>query len=54
LASGESQIIICGCTEVSVALRSTDVNVPVIDPLQILSEAAVATALGKHAVSTKG
>jgi aspartate racemase len=42
-----AEIIICGCTEVSMVLKSGDVPVPVVDPLQILAEAAVAEALGK-------
>lgn len=40
------EIIICGCTEVSLVLKSGDVPIPVIDPLQILAETAVAEALG--------
>jgi len=42
-----AEIIVCGCTEVSLVLKSVDVPVPVIDPLQILAETAVAEALGK-------
>jgi len=41
-----AEAIICGCTEVSLVLKSEDLSVPVIDPLQILAETAVATALG--------
>lgn len=47
LAERGSDVIICGCTEVSLVLRSGDVSIPIIDPLQILSEEAVATALGR-------
>jgi len=47
LAERGSDMIICGCTEVSLVLKSGDLSIPIIDPLQILSEAAVATALGK-------
>jgi len=46
LAEKGSDIIICGCTEVSLMLKSGDLPIPIIDPLQILSKAAVATALG--------
>jgi aspartate racemase len=42
-----AEIIVCECTEVSLVLKSGDVPVPVIDPLQILAETAVAEALGK-------
>ena len=42
-----AEIIICGCTEVSLVLGSKDICVPVVDPLQILAETAVAVALGK-------
>lgn len=41
-----AKIIICGCTEVSLVLKGEDVPVPIIDPLQILAEKAVAEALG--------
>ena len=47
LAEIGSDVIICGCTEVSLVLRSEDVSIAIIDPLQILSEEAVATALGR-------
>ena len=45
LAERGSDMIICGCTEVSLVLKSGDLPIPIIDPLQILSETAVATAL---------
>lgn len=41
-----AEAIICGCTEVSMVLKSGDLSIPVIDSLQILAETAVATALG--------
>ena len=47
LARKRAEMIISGCTEVSLVLKSEDLSIPVIDPLQILSEAAVATALGR-------
>lgn len=40
-----AELIICGCTEVSLVLKSGDIPVPVVDPLQILAETAVAEAL---------
>lgn len=43
-----SEMIICGCTEASLVLKGGDLSVPIIDPLQILSEAAVATAFGRR------
>ncbi|RLI33734.1 aspartate racemase [Candidatus Bathyarchaeota archaeon] len=42
--------IICGCTEVSLVLKEGDVPVPVIDPLQVLAEKAVAIALGREPI----
>ncbi len=39
-----SEIIICGCTEVSLVLHNGDVYKDVVDSLQILAEAAVAEA----------
>jgi aspartate racemase len=41
------EIILCGCTEVSLVLENVELPVPIVDPLQILAEAAVAEALGK-------
>ena len=40
--------IICGCTEISLVLKNSDVAKPVIDPLQILARSAVMIALGKE------
>ena len=39
--------IICGCTEVSLVLKEGDLSVPILDPLQVLAEAAVAEAFSK-------
>lgn len=39
-----AEIIIYGCTEVSLVLKSEDLPVPVVDPLQILAETAVAVS----------
>lgn len=41
-----SNLVISGCTEVSLVLKNISLPVTIIDPLQILSEAAVAAALG--------
>ena len=38
--------IIAGCTEVSVALSSDDLSVPLIDPMDVIAEKAVKIALG--------
>jgi len=38
--------LIAGCTEVSVALRQEDFDVPFIDPMDVLAEKAVKLALG--------
>jgi aspartate racemase len=43
-----AEMIICGCTEVSLVLKDGDLPVPVLDPLQILAEAAVSEALPKE------
>ncbi|MEM3886791.1 MAG: amino acid racemase, partial [Candidatus Methanomethylicia archaeon] len=40
-----SELMILGCTEVSVVIKSGDLRVPVVDPLQILAEEAVKFAL---------
>lgn len=42
-----AQAVICGCTEISLVLEDGDIPVPVVDPLQVLADAAVETALGK-------
>jgi len=42
----ESEGIIAGCTEVSVALKPRDLEVPLIDPLDVIAERAVRLALG--------
>jgi aspartate racemase len=47
LVEMESEVIICGCTEVSLVLKSGDLTKPVIDPLQILANHAVMIALGQ-------
>jgi aspartate racemase len=39
-------IMVCGCTEISLVLHHGDLEIPVLDPLQVLSETAVALALG--------
>jgi aspartate racemase len=43
-----AEMIICGCTEVSLVLKEGDLTVPILDPLQILAEAAVSEALSKE------
>ncbi len=46
--SSGAEMIICGCTEVSLVLKEGDLPVPVLDPLQVLAEAAIAEALPKE------
>ncbi len=48
LIAGGADMIICGCTEVSLVLKQGDLSVPVLDPLQVLAEVAVAEALPKE------
>jgi aspartate racemase len=48
LIAAGAELIICGCTEVSLVLKEGDLPVPTLDPLQILAEAAVAEALPKE------
>ena len=36
-----AELILCGCTEVSIVLKDGDLTVPILDPLQVLAEAAV-------------
>jgi len=43
------EIIIFGCTEIPLVLKSQEVSVPIVDPLQILAERAVAIALRRGA-----
>ena len=48
LIAGGAEMIICGCTEVSLVLKDGDLPVPVLDPLQVLAEEAVSEALPKE------
>ena len=48
LVSTGAEMIICGCTEVSLVLKEGDLSVPILDPLQVLAEAAVSEALQKE------
>ena len=45
-----AEMIICGCTEISLVLKEGDLAVPVLDPLQVLAEAAVSEALPKERI----
>lgn len=42
-----AEAVICGCTEISLVLKEGDIDVPVVDPLQVLAETAVGVALGE-------
>jgi len=46
LAVAGAQAIILGCTEIPLVLRDGDLQIPFIDPTQILAEAGVALARG--------
>jgi aspartate racemase len=48
LILGGAEMIICGCTEVSLVIKEGDLSAPVLDSLQVLAEAAVAKALPKE------
>ncbi len=48
LISAGAEMIICGCTEVSLVLKEGALPVPILDPLQVLAEAAVAEALPRE------
>ena len=41
LIADGAELILCGCTEVSIVLKDGDLTVPVLDPLQVLAEEAV-------------
>ena len=43
-----AEMIICGCTEISLVLKDGDIAVPVVDPLQVLAETAVKVGLGER------
>jgi aspartate racemase len=42
-----ADMVICGCTEISLVLKDGDIAMPVVDPLQVLAETAVQIGLGK-------
>jgi aspartate racemase len=42
-----AELVICGCTEISLVLKDGDIPVPVVDPLQVLTEAAVRVGRGE-------
>ncbi len=46
LIDAGAEMVLCGCTEVSIVLRDGDLTVPVVDPLQVLAEEAVKHAKG--------
>jgi aspartate racemase len=48
LITAGAEMIICGCTEVSLVLKEGDLAVPILDPLQVLAEAAIAEAKQKE------
>ena len=42
-----ADLVICGCTEISLVLKDGDLAVPVVDPLQVLAEVAVQVGRGE-------
>jgi len=42
-----ADLVICGCTEISLVLKDGDIAVPVVDPLQVLAEVAVRVGRGE-------
>ncbi|MEM2136932.1 MAG: amino acid racemase [Candidatus Methanomethylicia archaeon] len=42
-----AELMVLGCTEISVVIKSGDLSVPIIDPLQVLAEESVKMALSK-------
>ncbi len=49
LICSSAEAILCGCTEVSLVLHDGDLKVPVVDPIQVLAEAAIKVASGERA-----
>lgn len=47
LARAGAQVVFTGCTELPLVLEDDDVGVPVLDPTQVLAEAAVRFARGR-------
>lgn len=45
LIANGAELIILGCTEISIVIKNGDLKVPVVDPLQVLAEEAVKLAL---------
>ena len=45
--------VIAGCTEIPLVLKSSDISVPLMDPLEILAAAAVGYAFGGMANDIK-
>jgi len=41
-------LVICGCTEISLVLKDGDIAVPVVDPLQVLAEVAILVGRGER------
>jgi aspartate racemase len=42
-----ADLVICGCTEISLVLKDGDITVSVVDPLQVLAEVAVQVGQGE-------
>jgi aspartate racemase len=42
-----AELVICGCTEISLVLKEGDIQFPVVDPLQVLAYTAVKVGRGE-------
>ena len=42
-----AEIIVTGCTEISLVLKNNDIEIPIVDPLEVIAKYSVEIALGK-------
>ena len=47
LIDSGAEILVCGCTEISLVIKNGDFIIPVVDPMQVIAEYAVEVALGE-------
>ena len=48
-----AEILVNGCTEISLVIKNGDLKIPVVDPLQIIAEYSVEVALGCRSIDDK-
>jgi aspartate racemase len=48
-----AEILVNGCTEISLVIKNGDLRIPVVDPLQVIAEYSVEVALGCKSISEK-